>query len=1563
MKYVYTSLFTLWAALSLRAQCDLSVNAGDDILLCAPAPPVQLNGEIVGDYYDFYWTPTTGMTNSKTLTPTVSVGQTTHYVLTARKVQTHLNLVVNGDFESGNTGFTSDYLYSPGDITPMATYDVQTGLPAPWYPPFTCNDHSGSGNMMIIHADLVPNSKAWCQTVAVVPNTDYLFSAWITGLSVVTGNLEVNGTIVASYAPGLPLCSWHEISGIWNSGNNTSANLCFLRTPLYHSLFAIDDISFSSICTVKDSVLVQVTNVKAAVAPGIVTIPCDGFITTLNGQGSSTGPGITYNWETTDGNIISGQNTLTPSINTPGTYTLTVTLEDAIGPCTKTAIVTVKTGEPMQVWVQDPGPLDCNHTTRQLIGQSTQPGPKTYQWTAGAGGNIVSGVNQAVATVDQPGEYTLIVTNTATGCTAENMISITGDVALPQAKASAPAFFCLKQTSVALSGAGSSTGADFTHQWITPDGHILSGQDSLHALADTAGTYILLVTNTANQCTRADTVLIVADTLAVGATIVVPGSLNCHTDTLKLSSANVTPATAKLAWTAAAGGQIAGRSDTTFAFITAPGIYRLKATNSLSGCSTTVADTISQNTDTPSALIQTPDTITCRQPQIALMAESNGAIQHLAFNWSTTTGNIVAGADTPTPLINAPGTYVLLVTDTLNGCTATAATDVEMDTNAVLSMADVSGPLNCLANTVQIDAFGSSTGPTITYTWTTPGGGLLHGPVHQVDEPGIYTLLTMNTVNGCTSGSMVLVEQDIESPHLVASPVSMLNCIQPELMLTVQNLSAPGDYTYVWSAALGGNILHDDSTLSVVVNAAGAYNLLATNTITGCTGMVTLTIGADFSAPVAELAVSGNLNCHNASIDLSNVGNTGLGLLRHVWTGPDGSQTDTGADPTLTVSAAGVYSLIVSYVQNGCSATALDTVVAFEPVSAILTGQSDVTCFGANNGSLDVSTTGGNGTYLYQWQSGQTTAEITGLASGMYALTITDGENCTATLSALITEPDELLVSSSVTHVTLAGGNDGSALAIPSGGTQPLMFEWSTGSTEAAIINLPAGFYTVTVTDGNGCTGMQTVEILDHACDLFIELTAKEPACHGSGDGSAIAIPLGGAAPFTYLWSNGNTGQTVDSLKSGTYSVSITDSNGCQIMASVSLNDPLLLTVELVGVINATCPGVPDGAASVLTSGGTGAVEVHWDNVVSGPVANGLVAGLYTATAIDANGCKSSLTVAVQGIDMEPPTLFSSGPGTLPLGPAGVVSLTLQNLGVAVTDNCTLDHVTILPGNFDCLQLGIHPVIITAYDEAGNSAELTVQVLVVDDLAPALDCPQDILRCADSAQVQYPAPVATDNCLMLGGFFDLDAGLPSGSVFPVGTTVNTYTFTDISSNVGSCAFHVSILPPVFVTFDTLLHDVGSLALGSVQVSVSGGQPDYSYLWQRDNQTIANTEDLTGVVAGNYMLFVTDAAGCTAVAGPFTVDNLVGTSTSNWADWVVVYPNPHSGLVNIVLPDRLAGLDTHFSVFDATGTFLLEHTSMGQKQVLLNWSAFADGSYVLLIRTQQGQAAYRVVLKK
>ncbi|MFN0015932.1 MAG: HYR domain-containing protein [Saprospiraceae bacterium] len=1549
--------------------CPVSVDAGPDQYLCNQNPATfLLSATMQGSPRLYYWEDgITQFPKNQTKVP-VTVNQTTSYNFVAWALDSTFNLIQNPQFEDGNTAFTSGYDYSPGDLVPFDCYDVLMDPHAanPLFP--KCPDHTTGYGLMLATSNSNKGLQIWAQDVPVEPNTMYFISGWATRFTV-KGYLRlyINGQLVLSYTAPMN-CTWGYFSGFWfNSGISNAHVVIEQPVPIFSpGALAIDDLFMAPMCKEEDSVTVHMTSVHAEADVFNPIHFCDDHEITLNGEGSTEGPFIFYNWTTTNGNIVSGANTLHPVVNAPGTYTLTVTLDDGnYKNCYSTATVeTIEGINPFSTWITSNQTLNCVQKQMTLSAATNQGSTLTYQWTASNGGNILSGATTKHAQINAPGTYTLLVTDQGTGCTAVAEREIEADTVPPIANAIGNPITCLLLES-ALNGTGSTTGLGIHYKWTTPDGLILSGQDSLKAVGGTAGTYVFKVTNSANFCTATDTVVVSANNIPPIAEIGPSGQVSCLMPLIVLTAQQDTGNTHLVyRWTTADGNIVSGEYSPA-ATVNAAGSYVLTLTNTSNGCVDTDTARVEADTSALLAIANAPAPLTCTAGSVLLNANGSTNYLGLTYLWTTTDGHIVSGENTPAPLVDQPGTYWLVLSNPVSGCTATDLAVVVQNTTPPPVSVLPPMLLSCAVSQQVLQGINTTTTGNFSYQWiAADGGNIVNGantlqPI--IDAPGSYSLLATDLTNGCTSTLAAQVAEDVTVPEIgIASP-QVLTCATSMQVLLGQNAS-PGNFTYQWTATNGGNISSGANTLEPVVDAPGTYSMQATNLTNGCTAAASVQVNYDGEAPNANVVATGLLGCNGVPATLANNTSTNPALLLHSWTIPDGNTVQTGTTPVLQAYQPGTYLLVLTNTQNGCTTTAQATINTYDPVQATLIDQTDASCFGAMDGSLSISAAGGNGSYTYLWDNTSENPTSANLSAGNYTVTVTDGTGCTAVLSETVGQPEPVVPNALATAPMVFGGSDGTASANPSGGTAPYSFAWSGGATKPTIDGLSAGLYTVTVTDSHGCTAEQTVEVWGGACNLAASATSSNPLCFQSADGSATALPLGGTSPFSYQWSNNATEQTAEGLSSGTYTVVVTDANGCQFTTTATLADPAPVEIDLEGVINATCPGIADGAATVLPTGGTGNLTLLWSNGEQGPTAIALTAGLYTVSATDENGCAATLTLSVEAWDLEPPVL-QGGPTVLPLGPAGVISLTLLNLGVTVTENCALDDVQIVPSNFDCLQLGTHLVSITAFDEAGNSSVLSIPVTIIDNLPPSLECPPNVQQCFDNPTVQYLAPVATDNCLMLGGHFDLVEGLPSGTPFPVGVTKTTYSFTDASQNTGMCSFTVTILTPIAVTLDNLTHDTGSQGIGSVQITTTGSQPGYTYLWQRNSQPISTSEDLSGVGAGAYTLVVTDSEGCSTTAGPFIVDDLVGTDMPDWAGLVAVFPNPTSGQVQVVLPEMLAGTDVQFVAFDGIGRQVWAHYSGWLKHQTFDWSALNSGLYVLLIRTNHGQAVYRMVVNR
>lgn len=999
-------------------------------------------------------------------------------------------------------------------------------------------------------------------------------------------------------------------------------------------------------------------------------------------------------------------------------------------------------------------------------------------------------------------------------------------------------------------------------------------------------------------------------------------------------------------------GTVISNADT--AVVTAPGAYSLIVTNFGGGglaCEDTATVVVAANTTPPFANAGPDRVIDCDEPLIQLHGTGSTGSQY-TYNWiKLIDGNIVSGGNTLTPTVNAPGTYRLVVTDNTNGCTAGNNAKVTADVLPP-SVSAVGGSYSCSVASVTIQSTTNASNPT--FLWSGPNGFTSTEQNPVVSASGDYTVVVTDNVSGCTNAAIATVVANTDQPGAEATG-GVLTCSISSVILSGSTQTA--NPVYAWTGPNGFTSAEANPT----VTAAGNYLLTVTGG-NGCTSTATASVALDNTAPGAALAVSGNLNCNNAMVTITASSTDPSPALTHDWTLPDNSTVSTGDNPALSANAPGNYLVVVTNPENGCTSSADITVIQHPVVSAQISAVTDVLCFGAETGSATVSVSGGDGSYTYLWSNDATTPAISGVAAGSYSVTITDGEQCTASASVTINEPAQLVANATATPESVNGAADGTASANPSGGTGPYTYLWSNNETTPTISDLAPGLYTVVVTDGNGCTVSETVQVIAGSCGLSATFSTVSPNCFGEANGSATITIQGGNAPFTYLWSSSGTDATETGLAAGTYTVTVTDVNGCTVSGEAAVVDPPALTITLTEVINTQCANETSGSASVIAIGGTGALSISWSNSQTGPTATNLSAGTYTAVVTDTKGCTSSVDAVVQSVDTEAPVIVNASV-TAPLGNTGSVTLSVQSLGIDVSDNCGVATVSFVPASFNCTQLGPHDVAVTATDGAGNATVETITVTVVDNLSPTLECPDNVVRCFGDDVVEYPAPVAMDNCLGIGGSFDMPSGLPSGSTFPPGVTTNTFTYTDANGNVGTCSFTVNILDALTIALDTIVHDIDNQHIGSISIDVNGSLAPYTYVWLFNGDTLpVTTEDLTNIGAGNYQVFIVDAAGCAAASEAFTVKSLVDTKEPDWASGLLIVPNPTSGKLSVIFPQQINN-EVHLTVHDMTGRMIRQQTSEAPKRVDFDLSALPAGMYKMEIVVNDQFIVRKIVVSR
>lgn len=365
---------------------------------------------------------------------------------------------------------------------------------------------------------------------------------------------------------------------------------------------------------------------------------------------------------------------------------------------------------------------------------------------------------------------------------------------------------------------------------------------------------------------------------------------------------------------------------------------------------------------------------------------------------------------------------------------------------------------------------------------------------------------------------------------------------------------------------------------------------------------------------------AGTIRCNGGLAQLTVTATGGVGPYQYSL---DGGPFVTSN--TFTIAAGDHYVTVRDV--NTCSGT--NTIQVGEPAAIVIDPilVTNVTCGGGNTGAVDITVSGGAGSFHYHWSNNRTTQDLINVAGNTYTVTVTDVNGCSQSASATVNPKLKLVLSK--TNTACNGGSDGTATASATGGTPNYTYAWSNGQTTATITGLSVGTYSVTVQDALGCTRNAQISIGQPAA-IGISGVVTKAGCYGSATG-AINISLSnGVAPFQFSWNDGATTEDRTALTAGSYTVLVTDVNGCTREKSFSITQPTALTLGFQ-VSDATCNGDADGEITANVGGGTKFPTSNlcngerycfsWSNGDNARTTSGLTAGAYTVSVTDANGC------------------------------------------------------------------------------------------------------------------------------------------------------------------------------------------------------------------------------------------------------------------------------------------------------------------------------------------------------
>lgn len=1167
--------------------------------------------------------------------------------------------------------------------------------------------------------------------------------------------------------------------------------------------------------TVTDANMCTTTGTVMINEPTAIVLSTTSTDATCNSSGDGTAtvtatggtPGYTYLWD------ANAANQITPTANALNQGTFIVNVTDANG-CVETATATVNV----------PSPIVLSMASTDLSCFGASDGTATVTATGGAG-NYTYAWNttptQTTQTATGLSAGTSIVTVTdANGCFDTAHAQITGQVVMTIG-------FTTTDVNCNSGNDGTATvnvtngNAPFNYTWNTS-----TPQTTQTATTLATGTYTVTIVDNIG-CIGIDSTIVNEPTALTSATSSTP--LDCFGDGTGTA-------------TVAVGG---GTSGYTYNWSTTPAQTTQTATALQAGTYFVTSTDANMCTiiDTVIVIEPTPITLTMSNLNVSCNGANDGAVSVAAvggtgaytYNWNTTPAQTTQTANGL-----SGGLYEVTVTDA-NLCTASDT--VSTYEPPLITYTTASTNVSC---------FGGNDA-TITITNTTTGGT----PVQYSIDGGL-TFQATNVFTGLSAGTYIPVCSFvngncpiIETAIIITQPDSItlttglvnITCNGAnDGTATATASGGTGVLTYAWSTT------PVQTTASISNLSAGTYFVTVTDD-NNCTKIDSVIITEPL--PITYSTTPTNLLCNNdnsGSIVLTASG--GTGTLTYNW---------SNSETTSTISnlAAGTYIFTITDASNCFE---IDSVTITEPtVLTSSTTSTDISCFGANDGTGTVTPAGGTTGYTYAWNTTpvQTTATATGLSAGTTYVTVTDANLCTTIDSVIITEPTQIITNVTGTDATCNGLTDGTAIVTVTGGVPNYTYTWDGALATDTVSNLGAGWHYVLVADATGCTALDSI-LTNEPAPIVLSTSMTSVACSGGNDGTATVTATGGAGGFSYQW-NTSPAQftaTATNLTTGTFIVTVTDANGCFNVDSIAVTTPNPL-VTVLSETNVDCFGATTGSITTATTGGVSPYTYAWSNGATTPNLINIPAGIYTVTITDANGCNIDQTIDV-------------------IQPLAQIVITLDKIDVkcnGAADGVATANVT---GGTAPYQYSWNTTPQQVTPVATGLAAGTYSLTVTD----ANGC-QQVASIAIQQPSNITAVITEQGASCFGGMDGTATVTASGgtpgyayvwNTIPqqVGTTATnltggqSYTVTITDSLGCTLSQNITITQPAEITLTTTQTDItcNGFTDGTATVLPTGGTPSYTYLWDANanNQT---TDVANNLGLGGYSVTVTDVNGCTA----------------------------------------------------------------------------------------------------
>ncbi|MBS1581925.1 MAG: SprB repeat-containing protein, partial [Bacteroidetes bacterium] len=880
-----------------------------------------------------------------------------------------------------------------------------------------------------------------------------------------------------------------------------------------------------------------------------------------------------------------------------------------------------------------------------------------------------------------------------------------------------------------------------------------------------------------------------------------------------------------------------------------------------------------------------------------------------------------------------PGNQIVIVTDQGQGISC--ATTVQVTDPALLSVIFFGNtPPSCAGVCDGVsNAFAVGGVPTYNYVWNSGAGT---GASFNQLCPGANTL-HVTDANLCTFDTTFNFPVFPITPHLTFGNASCAGECNGNA--SVAPTGGTGSFTYDWLPGTPTG----DGTNSVSQLCAGNYSVTITDSH-GCDTTVAFTI----TEPPAIIPnpTQVDATCWNSCDGSATVAPTGpTGPFTFTWAPAPGGGQGTAAATGL---CAGTYTCTVRDVPTGCDTVVTFTITAPPPIDPHA-ASTYALCAGSCDGTAQVAPTGGTPGYTYLWSpappAGQGTPSVTGLCAGTWTVLITDLVGCDSLITFTIAEPPPIVPAPAQTDVTCAGRCDGTATVAPTGGTGAFTYAWTpsppAGQGTPSASQLCAGPWSVLITDANGCDTTVQFTILE---PLPLQATPSQTnvTCGGNCDGTASVVVTGGTGTYTYAWTpapgGGQGTPNATGLCAGPASVLITDANGCTLTRNFTILPAVPMQLSL-NIVPASCPGVCDGTAGIIVTGGVPGYTYLWSPAPGAgqgtPNVTALCPQAYTLTVTDAVGCDTTIAFTITApLPILPnevvtdATCFGTCDGSIVLAPTGGSgTYTYAWTPVPPNGQGTAQATGLCAGSYQ--------VVITS---GACDTTLTLSIVSPTAIVPGLT----VTNVACAGECTGTATANTSGGTP--GYTYLWAPAPgAGQGTPNATAMcpgnYTLTITDAAGCDTIVPFTVTAPAPIVPNLGFTNADCGAACNGTATVNPTGGTPGYTYLWTPAPGGGQGTSSVTGLCPGNWSVTITDAALC---------DTTV--------QFTIITPPPIQ-VTSVVTPASCADACDGAIALTATGglppyTYTWSPTP-GAGQGTPNASGLCPGDWIVIIGDQAG----------